>query len=320
MRVSREFVERCAAATGFDAATLEKVCRLGELAAEIARHPVLREALAMKGGTPLNLCAGSPTRLSVDLDYNFIGCLDRDGMIKARPGVERAITDLLRRMGYVVQQSAEAAAGRKFYATYGSLLGPRDRIEVAVNYLWRVPLAGVREVELWQPGELPRPRIVVVSDVELWVGKVLAFLDRTAPRDAWDVSRMPVIAGDLIGSADFRRWFIAMSFILDHSLTSYRAEVLEARCSARGFEVQLHPMLVGGHRPQSGDLLAMAWDVISPLMQMTAAESEFLRRSEGAVLEAGMIFGQDAEAIVRFERHPQVEWKLRNLRTRLGRG
>lgn len=50
MGVSREFVERCSAQTGFDAATLEKVSRLGEIAAEVVRHPVLREALVMKGG------------------------------------------------------------------------------------------------------------------------------------------------------------------------------------------------------------------------------------------------------------------------------
>jgi hypothetical protein len=69
---SVEFLERAAAETGFQVEALEKVVRLGELAADVARHPLLGPALAFKGGTALNLCWGPPSRLSVDLDYNVI--------------------------------------------------------------------------------------------------------------------------------------------------------------------------------------------------------------------------------------------------------
>jgi hypothetical protein len=37
--LSLEFLERCAAETGFRVSVLEKVARLGELAADIGRHP-----------------------------------------------------------------------------------------------------------------------------------------------------------------------------------------------------------------------------------------------------------------------------------------
>jgi hypothetical protein len=45
MSVSANYLRRCAAETGFPAGTLERVVRLGELAADIARHPRLGEAL-----------------------------------------------------------------------------------------------------------------------------------------------------------------------------------------------------------------------------------------------------------------------------------
>jgi len=51
MNLSLEYIERCSAETGFQAASLEKVARLGELAADIARHPFLGGRLALKGGT-----------------------------------------------------------------------------------------------------------------------------------------------------------------------------------------------------------------------------------------------------------------------------
>jgi len=78
MSVSADYLLRCAAETGFQAGTLERVVRLGDLAADIARHPRLGDALALKGGTPLNLGFGPPRRLSIDLDYNYVAQLDRD--------------------------------------------------------------------------------------------------------------------------------------------------------------------------------------------------------------------------------------------------
>jgi predicted nucleotidyltransferase component of viral defense system len=84
MSPSLEFLERCSAETGYQASALEKVVRLGQLAADIARHPMLGEALALKGGTALNLCFGPPGRLSVDLDYNYIARVEREKMLAAR--------------------------------------------------------------------------------------------------------------------------------------------------------------------------------------------------------------------------------------------
>ena len=159
MNVSLEYLKRCANETGYRIEPLEKVVRLGEMAADIKRHPLLGAVLALKGGTAFNLCFGPPKRLSVDLDYNYVGQLDRSAMLEARPVVEQAVVNLARRQGYRVQQSADAFAGRKFYLLYRSVLGPEERIEVDLNFLFRMSIAGTEVRELWQPGELDRPSI-----------------------------------------------------------------------------------------------------------------------------------------------------------------
>ena len=51
MNLSAEHIEALAVETGFRTETLEKVIRLGELAADIGRHPLLSRVLALKGGT-----------------------------------------------------------------------------------------------------------------------------------------------------------------------------------------------------------------------------------------------------------------------------
>jgi len=91
MNPSREYLQTCSIQTGFQIATLEKVIRLGEMAGDITRHPFLGKVLALKGGTALNLCFGPPKRLSVDLDYNYVGNLEREDMLKDRPNVEDAV-------------------------------------------------------------------------------------------------------------------------------------------------------------------------------------------------------------------------------------
>lgn len=205
MSVSLAYLERCAAETGYAPVPLEKVARLGELAVEIARHPLLKDALALKGGTAFNLCFGAvPTRLSVDLDYNYIAHAEREAMLADRPRIEQAVMALAQRLGFRVQRSSDSFAGRKLFAMYRSVLGPESRVEVDLNYLWRMPLAGVREAELWQPGELDRPRVRTVSLDELCVGKFLAFLDRSAPRDAYDIGILGEMVTDMLQSPSFR--------------------------------------------------------------------------------------------------------------------
>ncbi len=143
MSPSREYLDRCAGQTGYHVTTLEKVVRLGELAGDIARHPFLGKALLLKGGTALNLCLGTPYRLSVDLDFNYVAHLDREDMLADRPRVEQDIAQLAQRHGYRVQHSADAFAGRKLYLSYTSALGPRERyrsrseLPLSAPHRWR---------------------------------------------------------------------------------------------------------------------------------------------------------------------------------------
>ena len=53
MSVSLEYLRRCANETGYRIEPLEKVVRLGEMAADIKRHPLLGAVLALKGGTAI---------------------------------------------------------------------------------------------------------------------------------------------------------------------------------------------------------------------------------------------------------------------------
>lgn len=319
MSPSLEYLERCSAETGYQVTSLEKVVRLGELAADIARHPFLGAVLVLKGGTALNLGFGPPGRLSVDIDYNYIGHVKREKMLEDRPRVEEAVLELARRRGYGVQRSADAFAGRKLYLRYRSVLGQSERIEVDLNFLFRVPLVETETRFLWQPGELDRARVRVVGLAELLVGKLLALLDRGAARDAWDVANLPEPAAEELTSHLFRARFIALSAVLEHQLTTYRRERLAALLTDRAIAEQLVPMLAAALSPRSADLLERAWAKVVPLLSVESPEEAYLAAIHQGELRTELLFPNDAAEAARIAEHPAILWKLANVRAHLKR-
>lgn len=321
MSVSLEYLQRCSTLTGYGIGPLEKVVRLGEIAADISRHPFLGRVLALKGGTALNLCLGQPRRLSVDLDYNYIGYLERDKMLKDRPLVEAALVQLAGRKAYRAQKSADAFAGRKIYLLYRSVTGQNDRIEVDLNFLFRMPIDGTTTQKMWQPGELERPTVRTVSLQETLVGKLLAYLDRSAARDAWDLTYLAGQAQEVMVSERFRSQFIALSVILNHPLPAYTQDRIEKRITDRTVAEQLAPMLIGQAAPlRSSDLIERSWDVICPFMKLDDNEAKYIASIQHGELYPELLFTDDPEEGKRMALHPAILWKLVNVRGHLARG
>jgi len=299
---------------------LEKVARLGDFAANVGRDRLLSRVLALKGGTALNLCFGPPRRLSVDLDFNYIGHLDRDKMLEDRPRVEEALSALANRMGYRVQSSADAFAGRKLYLKYQSVLGIPDRIEVDVVYLYRLPLAGTEPRELWQPGDLERPEVRLVSMEEILVGKLLAFFDRCAPRDLWDLSNLPAAALPFVESETFRAHFLALSAILDHPISTYSLDRLEQTVTERSIGEQLLPMLITGEVPDRSDLVRDSWALAARFVALTPNEEGYIAAVGRGDLPLDTLFPDSSEEAARLAQHPALLWKIENVRKHLKRG
>jgi predicted nucleotidyltransferase component of viral defense system len=317
MNPSREYLQACSIQTGYQVAPLEKVVRLGEMAGDITRHPFLGKVLTLKGGTVLNLCFGPPKRLSVDLDYNYIGNLEREKMLEDRPRVEEAICQLSRRRGYHPQQSADSFAGRKIFLSYRSVLGQDDRIEVDLNYIFRLPLVEREYRELWQPGELDRVKVQVVGLEELLVGKLIALLDRGAARDAWDVANFSTETMEIVRSHPFRSRFIALSVILDHPLPTYTKDRLKSILSDRALYENLAPMLAASEPLRSADLIDGAWAVVEQLLPLDPNEEEYIAGIERGELLPQLLFPDGSEDAKTISEHPAIQWKILNVRKHL---
>ena len=318
MNFSAEHIEGLATETGFRFEILEKVIRLGELTADIGRHPFLSRVLALKGGTALNLMFDSPARLSVDLDFNYIGQEDRAGMLADRPDVERAIVIVGEGQGYRVQQSRDAHVGRKIYLSYLNLAGTPDRIEIDLNFLFRVPLGVVTMRPLWQPPGVACQEVRIVPLEELFAGKLRATLDRAMPRDLFDTVRLPGYGADMWDTQRLRRIHVALAATLPHPLYQYGRDRFE-RVTERSIQEQLAPMLHSDERPVAHELKEQAWSVVEPLVTLDDAEREYIDRVHAGELSPELLFPDDEDLANRLIRYPALLWKLENVKRHLSK-
>jgi predicted nucleotidyltransferase component of viral defense system len=192
---SAQTLQRLAEETGHQAGTLEKVMRLLDLLQEIARDPVLSNRLVLKGGTALNVFHLGLDRLSVDIDLNYVGALDRAVMETERPAVDAALNRLLVSQGYSIRRQPDEHAGGKWIGRYASALGGNATLEVDVNYMARQPLFGAARMNSVALGEMRATDVLVLDIHEIVAGKLAALIDRHAARDLFDARRILSIDG-----------------------------------------------------------------------------------------------------------------------------
>ena len=158
-----------------------------DLLLQVIPHIATEKALALKGGTAINLFLRNMPRLSVDIDLTYLPFDDR----------ETALTNISDSLGKIRERITKSIPGTTInkHSIKGNdvkllVQSQNAQIKVEVNTITRGHLHPVR---LLQVNEKVQERfkkfaaIQVVSDAELYGGKICAALDRQHPRDLFDV-------------------------------------------------------------------------------------------------------------------------------------
>ncbi|HAU2256019.1 TPA: nucleotidyl transferase AbiEii/AbiGii toxin family protein [Legionella pneumophila] len=183
---SKEQLMNQARAGGYKPEILEKVYRLLDVFQQIMAVPFLQERLVLKGGTALNLfCFEQLPRLSVDIDLNYIGALDREKMLEEKPLIVDAVQQIMSQNQFEHHRAPMKHAGGKMVWFYPSLLGQRGSLEIDINFMYRQPLfpIGLKSPNIEAYKNLSGP---ILDIHELAAGKLSALFDRSASRDWFD--------------------------------------------------------------------------------------------------------------------------------------
>lgn len=184
-----------AESTGFTAEMIEKMLHLINLLDKLNRHPMLRGKWVLKGGTALNLFVFDLPRLSVDIDINYIGALDREAMLADRPKVEQAAQAVFSREGFITKKVPEEHAGGKWRLSYQSYTGQTGNLEVDLNFMFRQPLWDIQSADSHRLGDFQAKHIALPDVHELAAGKLAALLARGQARDLFDCHRIFTMDG-----------------------------------------------------------------------------------------------------------------------------
>jgi predicted nucleotidyltransferase component of viral defense system len=321
MKISKERLDAVAESTGFRAEVLEKVIHLLSLLDSFRSHPFLNKQLVLKGGTALNLFSFDLPRLSVDIDLNYIGAVDREAMLAERPNIEEAIQATCTREGFAVRRIPEEHAGGKWLLRYASALGQGGNLQVDLNFMFRIPLWPVKTLNSHPVGPYEAKGIQVLDIHELAAGKLCALLARQQARDLFD-------SHQLLYRDDLEPEKLRLAFVVYGAMNrkDWRTVSLEDGSFAAGeLSRQLLPLLrmrstEEDESPESyGKRLAKECrDRLSVVLPFTESETDFLNLllDKGEIVPSLLTTEKDLQR--RISQHPLLEWKALNVREHKG--
>jgi predicted nucleotidyltransferase component of viral defense system len=317
MRISPEKLAAEAEATGFRPDVLEKVAHLLRLLDALQSHPFLKEKLVLKGGTALNLFIFDVPRLSIDIDLNYVGAEDRDGMLTERPKVDQAVQSVFTREGFTVRRIPQEHAGGKWSLRYENASGRSGNLEVDINFMFRLPLWPVVSRDSHPVGAWRATGISVLDHHELAVGKLAALLARRQARDLFDSHR--ILRMDNLDSHRLRIGFVVYGAMNNKDWRTVSAADVDFDA------LELARLLVPTLRVNTTEvqeefaeygvrLVKECREGLSAVLPFTDSERAFL----DLLLDRGVIdptfLTADESLQQRIQCQPLLEWKALNVR------
>ena len=186
MNYSKKFILDLANKYNFIASNVEKVVRLLDVLDFIFGFEN-RPMFILKGGTAINLLFTNLSRLSTDIDLDFVLTNNLEEIEKERKNIIKKIDDFIYENGYKKSQKCrESKILTSLTYSYTNSFGNLDNIKIELNFIDRVHITYpylVTQITYFNKSL----QIFHVSKEELYGMKIAALIDRNKPRDLYDV-------------------------------------------------------------------------------------------------------------------------------------
>ena len=300
---------------------VEKVLHLLNLLSALNSHPFLKGKWVLKGGTALNLFVLNLPRLSVDIDLNYIGTVNREEMLMDRPRIEQAAQAVFSREGFTTKRVPDEHAGGKWRLGYQSFTGQYGNLEVDLNFMFRLPLWDISPTDSHPIGDFQAKAIPLLDLHELAAGKLAALLGRGQARDLFDCHR-------ILAMTDLDRDLLRIAFVVYGGMNrkDWRTVAIEdvdfdTAELARQLIPTLHVRIIQEQDSPSDFgtyLVEVCRRGLSAVLPFMEAEREFLNLLLDHGIVDATILTPDTALQQRIQRQPLLEWKALNVRKHRG--
>lgn len=310
MNYSKQYINEIAQKSGFIASNTEKVIRLLDVLKFIDEElNRISHQLILKGGTAINLIYTNLARLSVDIDLDYVGSLEKEQTLKDRERILESLDNYMLKEGYSVSSKSRGSAilASRTYA-YINAYGNRDNIKVEINFIDRIHILPIVNCKInYFDKEV---MINAPLEEELFAMKICALIDRSKPRDLYDTFRLK---NDFLNLGKYKLrkltvFYLSLDGIFELNENSFKG--IEA-VSQDSIKKELLPVL---KKNEKFNLEAIKQEVINflqDLLVLTSDETKYLEEFSKGTFNPSLLF--DGCSAERAAKHPMAKWRINNI-------
>ena len=293
--------------------TLEKVYRLVDTLEYLNQNPLLKENLALKGGTAINLTIFNLPRLSIDIDLDYCNTASREEMLGEREIISKDIVKYMQTQNYTLSPKTKNTYSLDSWIfNYINSGGNNDNIKIEINYSMRTHILPVKERKLSADFLSRDLKVNSLDVIDIFGSKIITLLNRTAARDLYDVYNMVNL-----GIFNKNEYDLLKKSVIFYSAVSSIETKAEFNTSAintltsQKIKTDLLPVI----RKKEFFNLELAKkrvkEFINELLTLNPEEKKFLIYFKEKHYQPALLFN-DPVIIERIKNHPMALWKIRN--------
>ena len=310
MRYIKENIFEYANSTGFIASNIEKVIRLLDVLDFLFSKSSFKDKLVLKGGTAINLIHTNLKRLSVDIDLDYCGSLDRDIAFKDREALKKELDDFMLEEEYEIStKSRDSFALLSRVYKYQNASSNNDTIKVDINFMDRVYLypTTISTVNYFDKTVIARTPAIE----ELFGMKINALLDRSKPRDLYDsvflAEHLNLFDKDMLRKAVI--FYLSLNNVVKIDDSTFdRINAIDSR----SIKIELLPVLKKNEKISLRETKDKIISALKTLLSLNDGEKQYLEDFSKGIFNPFLLF--DEPIASRVINHPMAKWRIMNLK------
>lgn len=309
MNYSKQYIAELSRNSAFLAGNVEKVVRLLNVLEFIFKDykSILSSKLVLKGGTAINLMYTNLSRLSVDIDLDYIGSIDKETAAKDKQEIFDRLDDYMIREGYTISSKSRGSAilESRVYS-YRNASGNLDNIKVEINFIDRVhvgPLVS-KKVNYFNK----EVSILTLDANELYGMKIAALINRSKPRDLYDIYQISDLSG--FDNDSLRKcaiFYLSLDRIYEINEKSF--DGIKA-INNNQVKRELLPVLAKAKRFELEYAKEEVINMLTGLLVPTEEEKQYLISLSNGEYKPELLF--DNHVANRIANHPMAKWIIKN--------
>ena len=321
MLYNKTELNKLAKELGFVRDTFEKLCRLADILAYFESDSLLSNNLALKGGTAINVAFFDLPRLSVDIDMDYSSDIDveyskeasKNRMLSDRVKINEHIKKYMTAQGYTLsEKSKNYHALNSLVFEYINAGGVKDNLKIEINYMNRSHVLPLSKQKINLPWSEKEISVLCVDPIEIFATKTVALLNRSAPRDLFDMYNM-VKTNQVDKSEEqiYKKCVIFYSAVASEKVPEQFVFDNIGNINFQRIKTQLWPVLRHGEGFDLENAQRLITDYLKEVLIPNEQELAFWAAFSRGDYKPELLFA-DPDILSRINNHPMALWKCAN--------